>query len=103
MELGSSGSLRAHLESVEEQAGITDPLLEEIRAMPAAGEQLWSIFEDLSSTRPTSGFGVSPISYAEIHAWCVVNHARLDAWEVDGLRRIDRAFMHAVAEAMRSK
>ena len=65
--------------------------------MPPGLQQLWDLFLDLSATRAPAMAGVSPIAYAEIVAWQRAHRIRLESWEVDLLRALDRVALEAAA------
>lgn len=54
---------------------------------------LWQTFRELHASRPQSGFGPLRITFAEIDAFQRVTGVQLKPWEVDALRRADRAFI----------
>jgi hypothetical protein len=60
---------------------------------PAACEDLWRIFMELHASRSSNGFGPSRITFSEIDAFQRVTGVRLKAWEVEAIRRVDRAFV----------
>ena len=59
----------------------------------------WLAFVELNVARGSSGFGPAPIPYSEILAWSTLNGVDLDLWEINLIRRLDMAFMSAVANA----
>lgn len=56
-------------------------------------EHVWAAFCAVAATRPNNGFGLLPISYAEIAAWDALTGALLTPWEVSLVRRIDTAVL----------
>ena len=58
---------------------------------PAALAYLWDWFKELSMGRPRGGIGVAPIPSVEIAAWGSLMRVRLTSFELDILRRLDRA------------
>jgi hypothetical protein len=50
-------------------------------------------FLELSATRQTSGFSVSPISYGEVEAWASLTGTITEPWEVTAIRAIDLEFV----------
>jgi hypothetical protein len=62
---------------------------------PASHQHLFSMFFDLHSTRPQSGFGMSPITYEAIDTYARLMHLELSAWEVRMLRAMDQVMMKA--------
>lgn len=61
---------------------------------PAGCEALWRAFRDLSASRANSGFGPLRITFTEIDAFQRVTGLRLKPWEVEAIRRADRAFIN---------
>ncbi len=66
--------------------GKTDPRLQ--HRWPAAGRDLWRIFQSLG--RAPSMSGISPISQQEIAAWQSNHGVRLTPWELDMLSEWDQ-------------
>lgn len=60
---------------------------------PDGCEGLWQAFKELHASRANSGFGPMRISFAEIDAFQRVTGLSLKPWEVEAIRRADRAFM----------
>lgn len=60
---------------------------------PDGCEHLWAAYKELHASRAHSGFGPLRINFAEIDAFQRVTGLRLKAWEVEAIRRADRAFM----------
>lgn len=82
-------SIRSHYESVQRQTGITPKELAEIPPMPEALAYLWEWFLQLDGARGGNGFGLNPLSYAEIQAWAQLTRLQPEPWEVSAIKRID--------------
>lgn len=54
--------------------------------------RLWAIWRELDRTR-SSGFGVNPISYLEIEAFCRITGEQLEPWEARAVRAVDDAYV----------
>lgn len=68
------------------------------RAGPAAdppemASHVWEWFWDLSAARGANGFGLNPISFADLAAWAAMTGAEPTEWEVAAIREMDRAFL----------
>lgn len=50
-------------------------------------------FGELSGARSSNGFGVNPVSYAEIDAWARLTGRHPSFLEVSALRRLDAAYL----------
>ena len=77
-----------------------DHLLTLARVAGADGREQTYIggwFGELAAARPSSGFGASPISYAEIRAWAELTGRRPLPLEVALLRRLDACFLAALS------
>jgi len=61
--------------------------------MPQALLYLWFWFCDLSNSRSYSEFGAMPLSYSEIYAWSQLTSNDPMAWEIDVIKRLDRAYL----------
>lgn len=55
-------------------------------------------FGELSAARTSNGFGMNPLSYAEILAWATLTRRSPAPVEVSALRRIDSAFLTIMAK-----
>jgi hypothetical protein len=62
---------------------------------PASHQHLFSIFFDLHSTRPQTGFGMSAITYEAIDTYARLMHIELSPWEVRMIRRMDEVMLKA--------
>lgn len=60
--------------------------------LPAEVEYLWQWFVALSDTRQ-AGMAANPLTFSEIEAFGRLTLNRPTAWEVDVLRRLDRAVL----------
>ena len=79
-----------------------EPLIEE-PDVPAAGEYLWGLFWDMSLGRGNGGWGPEPLSWADMAAYAGLNGITFNPWESKALRRMDLAFLGAVADAGKGK
>lgn len=61
--------------------------------LPMALLYLWSAFLRLSNRRGAGGFGVNPISYGEIEAFCRLSGQRFAPWEIRLIEELDQMFM----------
>lgn len=53
----------------------------------------------LTLSRTSNGYGLNPISFSEIAAWCALFQERLTEWDMNLLRHLDLSFMrHAHAK-----
>jgi hypothetical protein len=86
---------------LEVPAGVDEGTLQH-RLPPAGFEFLWEAFLDLSTARGT-GFGPSPIAYADVLAWCQLYHVRLRAWELDVIRKLDALWLQVAIKTRRSQ
>lgn len=66
---------------------------------PLALTYLWRTFSRLSSRRGSSGFGPSPIGWADIDAFVRLTQFALKPWEVEVIETLDTLFMAAFAKA----
>lgn len=65
-------------------------------------EYVIGIFDDLSTTRTHTENGPTAITHVEMAAYCNNTGTDLDAWEVDALRVMDKAYLDEAYE-LRSK
>lgn len=87
-----------HLKSAERQTGRTPEALLAAPPCPEGCETLWRIFNDLHACRGSNGFSPNRISYLELDAYTRVSGNKLERWELDAIRRADRAYMNDWAE-----
>lgn len=87
------GTHREHLQSV---AGRNPHAAAELQEpeFPEELAEIWRIFRELNEARG-SGFGVSPISFTEIHHWQQLHGVRLTPYEVRVIRSLDLIFINA--------
>ena len=67
--------------------------------VPENGEYLWAWFQELSSGRGNNGFGVLPLTWADMDAWARMTGTRPEPWETAILRSMDEAFLAVCQEA----
>lgn len=85
-------TLREHLLEVERIMGETPPELIGPE-LPDCCDHLWRWFHDIGLGRQSGPFGPMPLSSLEIASWCWLTGTRLQAWELDAIRRLDVAFL----------
>ncbi len=83
--------------AIEKATGKTPPELD-IPPVPRGSSLIIEAFDQLHGTRPSGGFGISPIPLSEIVAWQRVMRVRLTPWEVETILLIDRAAMNELME-----
>lgn len=86
-------TLRDHLLAAYRQSGIMPQELADAPTCPQSASHVWMWFLELSATRQTSGFSVSPISYGEVEAWASLTGTITEPWEVTAIRAIDLEFV----------
>lgn len=82
--------LRGHLLRVQEQAGITDPLLEV--ECPEALVYLWEYFQRVNVRRIWRKDGPEKITNAELLAWSQLHCVPLASWEAEVLEMMETRF-----------
>lgn len=91
-----SGTKREHLEAVAQQLGRLPDALANAPSLPAGGEFVWSVFNELHPCRSLGMAGPQPISFVELDAWQRVTGIRLRPFELQAIRAIDFAFLESV-------
>lgn len=81
--------MRSHLESVYRQTGFLPKELADIPPMPDDLTYLWKWFLELDAARGSNGFGLNPLSYAEIKAWADLLGHKPQSWEIKAIKRFD--------------
>lgn len=80
------------MEIVRRQTGKAPEQLEPVE-VPQAILYLYGWFCELSNARQYGEFGPMPITFLEIFAWSNLKQTRLDFWELDAIKAIDRVFL----------
>ena len=83
-----------HLRAVEERTGITPKALRDAPQCPKGCEELWRVFNELHSCRGSNGWGPNRITYGDIDAFQRVTGIRLKSWELEAIRKADRAYLN---------
>lgn len=96
-------TLQAHLEAAWTVTGKQPPGLADVPELPIGALSVWSWFLELSAARRSSGFGISPIVWADVAAFFSLKGTRPRLWEIAALRALDNAFIRAAAEAARER
>lgn len=76
-----------------------------IPPIPQAFERPIRVWQRLDGGRSVGGFGLGPISWQDIHAFCQVTGERLSEGDLEAIRLIDACYFEsqAAAEERRSK
>lgn len=86
---------------VWERTGVRPQELDDLVELPESCYGAWKAFVELHDARGSNGFGINPISYTDILAYCTLTQNQLDPWEVDLVRAFDREAMKAHHEQMK--
>ena len=68
----------------------------EPKEMPECLYYLWEWFCELSGGRGYAEFGALPLNYSEIFSWSQLTHSEPEAWEVEVIKTIDRAYIKEI-------
>ena len=94
--LGDGSTLRETLEFQQRMYGIRDPRLIE-RPLTYLSSPLWNTFWTLHETRQMTQFGgYQPICYQEIKAYSELMDVTFEPYEIEIIKRMDRAFLKAI-------
>ena len=90
-------TLRDHLSAVERQTGRPP---ERLLVEPIPQEYIWhfNTWIELSAGRTQTGYGPSPFTWLDIHAYSSVTGVRFNRRDLTLLRIIDAAYFTAQAE-----
>lgn len=88
------GTWRNHLEGMLKRARTPERRAEieaqlAVPALPPAIAYLWRIFMRLHARRQSTGMGPARVGWTEIDAFVRLTGARLSAWEIGLLERLD--------------
>lgn len=86
-----------HLRAVEEKTGVTPKALRDAPQLPEGCEELWRVFGELHACRTSNGWGPNRITYTDVDAFQRVSGITLKGWELDAIRRADRAYLAELA------
>lgn len=90
--LESGRTRRLELKARERVLGVKSELLEQVQ-FTEYEKQLLNIFWTIRRQQPTGFGGPNPISYTETDSYIRRMNQPLDAWEVDTIMAMDRAFI----------
>lgn len=66
--------------------------------LPEALAHVMDWFQELSSARGSTGFGMAPLSYQEIEAWARLRDVRPTPFEVQALKDVDMIYLASIVE-----
>lgn len=74
-------------------AGIAiNPSFVEVELLTGEGRYIAERFFDVSVGRSSNGFGVAPLSWLDLDAYCRMRRVKFTNWELDMLRVLDAKF-----------
>lgn len=82
-------SIREQLKSVWRQTGIKPKELDNLVDLPESMVFVWKYFIELSNSRTSSGFGINPISYADMHGYFSLIGYQPEEWEINTIKKLD--------------
>lgn len=88
---------REHYEFVERQTGKRPKELDGPE-FPSVMSHIWSVFLDLSSTRPQGFNGPLPIPYNEIKSYSELTGVDLGPKDVEIIKRLDLKYLRTIAD-----
>lgn len=93
--------MRVHYEDLERQSGVR-PVELDGPACPDGMQYLWGWFCELSNARG-GGFGLAPLGWGEIDAWCRVSVRTLLPFERQAVAALDHRYMEIMTPAKKAK
>ena len=63
--------------------------LDDLVELPETMSYVWLYFIELHNSRTTSGFGINPISYADMYAYFRLIDVNPFEWEVRTIKKLD--------------
>jgi len=60
--------------------------------LPSTLRYLWITFQRLANRRASNGFGLNPISWADIDAFLRLTRLRLTPWEIEQIEMLDNLY-----------
>lgn len=95
-------TMRDHLESIQRQTGVTDPLLLPV-ACPDEAKYLYEdYFLSMNRRRTNNGYGPNALGHADIHTWAQLHGVRLAPFEVEALDRIETLYLEHCHRVMKN-
>ena len=90
---GDGKTLKEHLVSAWRQTGIMPQALADAPPLPDGAAGIWRDFLDIHQDREIRDGQPCRLAARDIEGWQLLNRARLEPWEVDAVRRLDRAYL----------
>lgn len=90
-------SYREHLKQVEKNTGDRPDDLDG-PPFPNNVSHIWSLFIELSGTRPVGFSGPLPITYTEIKSYCDLSGIEIRPYEVSAIKYLDNIFIKESAK-----
>ena len=88
-------TLRAHLTQAWKATGVKPDALNV--DIPPQSRRAFAWFNELCMGRSSNGFGMNPLSYMEISAWCSLRGVALRPFEVRLIKLLDMAYLKEMA------
>lgn len=82
----------------EKMRALGASVLDQAPPCPPALAHVWEWFQSLNTGRTGSGFGMNPLTFSEISAWCALTGNTLTPWEVDLLKTLDVLYLKEMAD-----
>lgn len=83
---------------VQRNTGKTPIELQNLVELPESCYDAWSWFIDLHNARTSTGFGVNPITYSDLHSYFQLSCIQPEVWEIKLIRAMDSVVLEQVAK-----
>lgn len=71
--------------------------------LPLELQHIWRAFQRLARRRSSSGFGVNPISWGDIDAFCRFNSSTFTPWEIQLIEDLDEIYLAEQSRTLKNK
>lgn len=96
-------SLREQLDSIKRQGGKLPEKYLELIECPTYLKDIWFAFLQLNSKRTSNGFGINPITYQDVLAYCQLKGVYLNPYEVDLIMQLDNICLEQYAKEQKQE
>lgn len=79
------------------------PELEDLVELPDSMQYVWSWFIELHNARTSNGFGLNPITYADIKAYFDLYDIVPQDWQVQLIKQLDNVALNAFAKQQKEE
>lgn len=95
--------MREQLETIKKKTGKLPPEYQDQKELPIYLSDIWGYFLQLDNKRTSNGFGVNPITYSDLNAFCMLKRIELEDYETDLIMRLDNMRLKIYEEEIKKQ